>query len=120
VAAALGDTAHENEAEAIGTAEFPSIRYPRALRPCCVFGEDVKVELGRLPVPGVEIHNILGLADVGPHRYDNGYLSIEADDPRFPTPRNGLPTPARAASSIPRVRDNADNTLAPLLRSRAA
>src|SRR5262249_53173886 len=81
VAAALGDSAHDNQTTRPAD-ELPVIHYPRALRPCCVFGEDVKVELGRVLVPGVEIHNILGLGDVGPHRYDNGYISIESSDPR--------------------------------------
>ena len=115
VAAALGDSAHENEAETVGAADIPSIRYPRALRPCCVFGQDVKVEVGRLPVPGVEIHNILGLADIGPHRYDNGYLSIEADDPRgfIDSENNGLFYTCRGGFvDTAHVRDNADNTLA--------
>jgi hypothetical protein len=114
VAAALGDTAHQNPQE-ISAEDIPEIAYPRALRPCCAFGADLKVKAGAVPVPGVEIGNVLGPADVGPHRYDNGYISINTADPRglVDVENNGLVYTCRGGFiDLAHVRDNADNTLA--------
>jgi hypothetical protein len=66
-------------------------------------------------VPGVEIGNILGPGDVGPHRYDNGFLSLEVSDPRgfVDDENNGLVYTCRGGFvDTAHVRDNADNTLA--------
>lgn len=114
VAAALGDTSHENSAGLAAT-DIPEIAYPRALRPCCAFGADLKVALGRVAVPGVEIGNLLSPPDVGPHRYDNGYLSVSRSDPRgiVDDENNGLIYTCRGGFvDLAHVRDNADNTLA--------
>ena len=114
VAAALGDTSHQDDSDLVPE-DIPGIKYPRALRPCCAFGHDLKVEVGRVSVPGVEIGNILGPGDVGPHRYDNGFLSLEASDPRgfVDDENNGLVYTCRGGFvDTAHVRDNADNTLA--------
>jgi hypothetical protein len=76
---------------------------------------DLKVAVGRVPVPGVEIGNLLAPEDVGPHRYDNGYLSLHGKDPRgiVDNENNGLIYTCRGGFiDIAHVRDNADNTLA--------
>jgi Protein of unknown function (DUF4056) len=88
VAAALGDTSQENS-PGLAASDIPEIPYPQALRPCCAFGADLKVALGRVPVPGVEIGNLLGPSDLGPHRYDTAT-----------SPSSG---PIRAASSTTRT-----------------
>jgi hypothetical protein len=114
VAAALGDTSHQHGVELPGR-EVPDIPYARSLRPCCLFGHDLRVKVAGLTVPGVEIGNVLGLADVGPHRYDNGFLSISSSDPRgfVDDERNGLLYTCRGGFvDTAHVRDNADNTLA--------
>jgi hypothetical protein len=114
VAAALGDTSHQDDSD-LAREDIPVIHYPRSLRPCCAFGHDLKVAVGAVPVPGVEIANILGRPDVGPHRYDNGFLSLEADDPRgfVDDENNGLVYTCRGGFvDTAHVRDNADNTLA--------
>ena len=114
VAAALGDTSHQ-QGSGLSPQDVPEIRYPRALRPCCAFGYDLKVKVGSVAVPGVEIGNILGPTDVGPHRYDNGFLSIETSDPRgfVDDENNGLVYTCRGGFvDTAHVRDNADNTLA--------
>ena len=114
VAGALGDTASENT-QGFVAADLPEIAYPRALRPCCAFGADLHVEVGLVPVPGVEIGNLLGPEDLGPHRYDNGYLSMQRTDRRgrIGIENNGLIYTCRGGFlDLAHVRDNADNTLA--------
>ena len=113
VAAALGDTAQQITDD-LRPSDIPAIEYPRALRPCCAFGTDLRVELGRVAVPGVEIGNLIDPKDLGHHRYDNGYLSVQRD-PRglVADERSGLVYTCRAGFlDIAHVRDNADNTLA--------
>jgi hypothetical protein len=113
VAAALGDTVQGNTGLAVS--DIPEINYPRSLRPCCAFGADYKVAVGKMPVPGVEIGNLLGVEDVGHHRYDNGFVSINARDPRgfVDIENNGLIYTCRGGFiDLAHVRDNADNTLA--------
>jgi len=114
VAAALGDTSHQDDSD-LTRADIPTIQYPRSLRPCCAFGHDLKVEVGRVALPGVEIGNILGPEQIGPHRYDNGFLSLEIEDPRgfVDDENNGLVYTCRGGFvDTAHVRDNADNTLA--------
>jgi hypothetical protein len=114
VAAALGDTSHQ-QGSGLSPQDVPVIRYPRSLRPCCAFGKDLEVKVGAVPVPGIEIGNILGPGDVGPHRYDNGFLSLEVSDPRgfVDDEHNGLVVTCRGGFvDTAHVRDNADNTLA--------
>ena len=114
VAAALGDTTFENSV-GIDPADVPRIMYPRALRPCCAFGADLKVEIGRVPVPGVELGNIVDPRRIGRHRYDNGYLSVRSDDPRgiVDDEHNGLVYTCRGGFiDTAHVRDNADATAA--------
>ena len=113
VAAALGDTTSENSQWVVS--DIPEIPYPRALRPCCAFGADLEVAVGSVPVPGVELGNLLGPEDLGPHRYDNGALSVQRADPRgiVGLERNGLIYTCRGGFiDLAHVRDNADNTLA--------
>ena len=113
VAAALGDTAQRITDE-LQPSDIPAIEYPHALRPCCAFGSDLRVEVGRVAVPGVEIGNLIDPHDLGYHRYDNGYLSLQRD-PRglVSDEHNGLVYTCRAGFvDIAHVRDNADNTLA--------
>jgi len=53
--------------------------------------------------------------DLGRHRYDNGFLSMRADDPRgiVDDERNGLVYTCRGGFiDLAHVRDNADNTIA--------
>ena len=113
VAAALGDTSPQSPEE-LQPSDIPDIAYPHSLRPCCAFGTDLRVEVGRVAVPGVEIGNLIDPDDLGHHRYDNGYLSLQRD-PRglVADERSGLVYTCRAGFlDIAHVRDNADNTLA--------
>jgi hypothetical protein len=114
IAAALGDTASQASL-GLEPADIPNIAFPRALRPCCAFGVDLKVELHQVLIPGVELANIVDPDDLGRHRYDNGYVSMRADDPRgiVDDERNGLVYTCRGGFiDLAHVRDNADNTVA--------
>ncbi len=87
---------------------------PQSLRPCCIFGNDVGVQVGRVPVPGYEVQNVLEISDLGTHQYNKGTVSLQ--------PRGGERLLSDEASGIlytcrggfidlAHVRDNADRTL---------
>jgi hypothetical protein len=61
------------------------------VRPCCVFGHDVNARVGPVPVPGYRIQNVIGVDDLGPHRFDAGLLTVGSDDGElFEREANGL------------------------------
>src|SRR5262249_42812455 len=77
-------------------------------------GNDVGVQVGRVPVPGYEVRNVLDVNELGTHHFNKGTLSIE--------PRGGERVVSDEASGIlytcrggfidlAHVRDNADRTL---------
>ena len=73
--------------------DVPDIPLPRQLRPCCAFGTGLKVTLMSVPVPGVELGNIVSVDDLGLHQFDNGAISIESSRPGGPAindEHNGL------------------------------
>jgi hypothetical protein len=87
---------------------------PQSLRPCCIFGNDVGVQVGRVPVPGYEVQNVLDISDLGTHQYNKGTVALQ--------PRGGERLLSDEASGIlytcrggfvdiAHVRDNADRTL---------
>ena len=96
------------DAEAI-----PDVPEPESLRPCCIFGNDVGVQLGRMVVPGYEVQNVLDISELGTHQYNKGAVSLQ--------PRGGERILSDEASGIlytcrggfidiAHVRDNADRT----------
>jgi len=81
----------------------PQFDAPSKLRPCCAFGQDLKVELGDVPVPLVKVKNVFAPADLGKHHYGAGSLGGE---------HNGLVYTCRGGFiDIAHVRDNADRAL---------
>jgi hypothetical protein len=95
----------------------PDLPPPEKLRPCCAFGTQMKVRMGFLPVPLVALGNIVGADDLGPHRYDNGILTVDSSDHRgwIDTEKNGVAYTCRGGFiDIAHVRDNADLTVAVL------
>jgi len=110
LAVALGDLAY-GRIQDIQAADVPVVAAPQSLRPCCAFGTGLTVKVGTVPIPGVELGNIVGLDDLGPHVYDNGFLSINAADNRalVDNEQNGLIYSCRGGFiDIAHVRDNAD------------
>ena len=55
--------------------EVPKIPIRKRLRPCCAFGNDLRVRVGAVPIPGFRIGNIIGTDEVGPHTYDSGAMT---------------------------------------------
>ena len=60
----------------ISPAEVPELPRRTRLRPCCAFGVDLRVKVGAIPVPGYEIGNLRGPADLGRHTYDSGAMTL--------------------------------------------
>ncbi|APR81835.1 Hypothetical protein A7982_07184 [Minicystis rosea] len=111
VAVALGDGSAQSEA--FSAASLPAIPPPRHVRPCCAFGMDLQVSLGGKRVPGYSTSNIIGVADLGRHEYDNGPVTLNQDLARLVTvEKNGLVYTCRGGFvDTAHVRDNADTTL---------
>jgi hypothetical protein len=102
VARALGDTADVDPAP-FDPKGVPQFEPPKKVRPCCAFGEDLKAEVGPVPVPIYEMANLRGLDEIGPHGYDKGDLTRE---------NNGLVYTCRGGFiDVAHVRDNADRLL---------
>jgi hypothetical protein len=95
--------------------DIPEIPPPRHLRPCCAFGTGLHVRLLGVPVPAFQLPNVLGVEDLGPHRYDNGALAFEASRPGgtpFTFEHNGLVYTCRGGFlDTAHIRDWADWTL---------
>jgi hypothetical protein len=92
---------------------IPDVPEPQSLRPCCIFGNDVGVQVGRMKVPGYEVQNVLDISELGTHQYNKGTVSLQ--------PRGGERVLSDEASGIlytcrggfidlAHVRDNADRT----------
>jgi hypothetical protein len=94
--------------------QIADVPEPQSLRPCCIFGNDVGVQIGRMKVPGYEVQNVLDISELGTHQYNKGTVSLQ--------PRGGERVVSDEASGIlytcrggfidiAHVRDNADRTL---------
>jgi hypothetical protein len=73
--------------------DVPLIPLPRRLRPCCAFGADLRVTLLSIPVPGVQLANVVAVDELDPHQFDTGTLAFESGRPGGPPindGRNGL------------------------------
>lgn len=68
------DTAFFSGLDSEAIADVPE---PQSLRPCCIFGNDVGVQVGSVPVPGYEVRNVLDLNELGTHQYNKGTLSMQ-------------------------------------------
>jgi hypothetical protein len=93
--------------------EIADVPEPLSLRPCCIFGNDVSVAVGTVPIPGYEVRNTLDISELGTHQYNKGTVSLQ--------PRGGERIVSDEASGIlytcrggfidlAHVRDNADRT----------
>ena len=98
----------------LNSEEIADVPEPRSLRPCCIFGNDVGVQVGRMKVPGYEVQNVLDISELGTHQYNKGTLALQ--------PRGGERIVSDEASGIlytcrggfidlAHVRDNTDRTL---------
>ena len=81
IAVALGDF-RQGTIQDINAIDIPIVPPPVSLRPCCAFGANLQVQVGKVPVPGVELGNIIDPDEIGPHGYDNGLISLDTADSR--------------------------------------
>ena len=61
------------DAEAI-----PDVPEPKRLRPCCIFGNDIGAQLGRIKVPGYEIQYSLDISELGTPIQQGGGVAATA------------------------------------------
>lgn len=98
----------------LNSEEVPDVPEPTRLRPCCVFGNDVAVSVGSVPVPGYEVRNVLDINELGNHKYNNGVLSLQRpEDGRgvVSDEESGILYTCRGGFiDIAHVRDNIDRT----------
>lgn len=84
---------------------------PESLRPCCAFGYNLKVRALGVPIPAYQIGNILTLATLGDHRYNDSALGAVTNLIGLSAEKNGLIyTHHGGFIDIAHVRDTADNT----------
>ena len=60
----------------IDPSEVPTMELPGRLRPCCAFGSHLGVSVGKVPIAGFELANLLSVDDLGRHNYNNGVVSM--------------------------------------------
>jgi len=87
---------------------------PHHLRPCCILGYGLRVELGSVPLPGVRLANIVEHDRIGRHSYDPSAMAFDNGiDNGFLSPEiNGLTYTCRGGFiDIAHVRDYADWTV---------
>ncbi len=95
---------------------------PEAVRPCCAFGHDLKVNFGSIPIPFVSVSNSVGINDIGNHSYGAGYLTkgknIETGDES--RENNGIIyTVDGGFLDLAHIRDTADNSVAIFYRAHS-
>lgn len=113
VAQALDDPYDVGPQRLFDPSSIPDIDPPKSLRPCCAFGDDLKVRAGNaIPLAGYQIKNVKAAEELGRHGYDNGYLGIESSHGKPNNENNGLVYTCRGGFiDLAHVRDNADLTL---------
>ena len=84
---------------------------PESLRPCCAFGYDLQVRAAGVPIPVYQIGNILTLATLGHHRFNDSALGAVKNIVGLSEEKSGLIyTRHGGFIDIAHVRDTADNT----------
>ena len=98
----------------LDTKELADLPEPSRLRPCCVFGHDIGVQIRSVPMPGYEIQNVLDIDGLGTHKYNKGALALQARGEEGVVSDEGsgiLYTCRGGFIDISHVRDNADRAL---------
>lgn len=109
---ALDDPVELDSGVPFKTEDVPVVDAPRGLRPCCAFGDHLKVKLGLTEVPGYQKKNITSIEELGTHGYDNGLLGIESSHGKANIEKDALVYTCRGGFiDTAHVRDNADLTL---------
>ena len=88
---------------------------PDNLRPCCAFGVDQKIKLGKIKLPFVSVSNIVDPKNLGIHIYNANYFSHSkiSSNKKQNREKNGLLYTVRGGLiDTAHVRDTADLTVA--------
>jgi len=113
-------SALDNQPDSALTSEFSVeafslARLPKAVRPCCAFGNAQKVKVGSLHIPFFRYANTLSVDEIGPHSYEAGTFSFTKSSPNGSrgTENNGQIYTLRGGFiDLAHVRDTADNAIA--------
>ncbi|PSU13154.1 DUF4056 domain-containing protein [Photobacterium gaetbulicola] len=97
-------------------ARYPKLTVPQNVRPCCAFGDMQKVKLGLVSVPFFRLNNVVGLSDIGPHKFACGiYYYTSASSSVLDhggSENNGIVyTQQGGFIDLAHVRDTADDTI---------
>lgn len=113
VQAAMDQNAYYPYREDINPVHLPQFEPPMRLRPCCIFGMDVKVSVKNIPVPIYQVVNIIGKNGLGPHTYDSGFFGGHGTDKKAGThENNGIIYTCRGGFiDTAHVRDYSDLTI---------
>ncbi|WP_076412305.1 DUF4056 domain-containing protein [Shewanella sp. UCD-KL12] len=115
IGAALDDKPDSATMNEVELHEFANAGMPKAVRPCCAFGNSQKVTVASVPVPFYRLSNTINLEDIGPHAYEAGTFSHQKATPngRRGGENNGiLYTQLGGFIDLAHVRDTADNAVA--------
>ena len=87
------------------------IQAPSGLRPCCAFGINMKSKLSIIPVPFFRVNNIVEVADLASHHYNDGTQGVMSSLSGNADELNGLIYTSRGGIiDTAHVRDTGDNT----------
>jgi hypothetical protein len=92
----------------------PDFSVPDHLRPCCAFGHDLDVKVGALPIPAVQVRNVVDPKSLGRHAYNGGLVSPKhgVREGFLSEEQNGLVYTCRGGFiDLAHVRDYADWTV---------
>ncbi|MGF1724082.1 DUF4056 domain-containing protein [Photobacterium nomapromontoriensis] len=93
------------------SAHASTVKAPLGVRPCCAFGKDLKAKVGAVPVPFLSLNNVLGINDIGSHRYNDGSSSVAVNLLGLSKEKNGLLFSTQGGFiDTAHVRDTADYT----------
>lgn len=95
---------------------FPQVTVPQNVRPCCAFGDMQKVKLGPVPVPFFRLNNVVGIEDIGPHKFASGIYHYTPSSSSVldhgGNENNGILYTAKGGFiDLAHVRDTADDTM---------
>lgn len=111
---ALAPFERTDKAELLDLLLQPDFSVPTHLRPCCAFGYGLSVDVGPLPLPAVQVRNVLDPEQLGNHTYNGGIVSTKHGirEGFVSSERNGLVYTCRGGFiDIAHVRDYADWTV---------
>ncbi len=89
------------------------LEMPQNVRPCCAFGNNQQVELGKMKIPFFQLSNTVGIDDIGPHIHNASQFTKRVDERKGKksTENNGIVYTLRGGFiDLAHVRDTADNT----------